>query len=1188
MFQTQDGFIWIGTQTGLQRYDGKRFVTYLDDVHDTTALHSAWINTILEDSRKRLWIGTEEAPYILDRATNRFYNFNLHLKKGQDKASGVWQFLEDKQGTIWLAAHNAYYRFNEAEQCFESVNNLLAMANNTWPSGMALDKQGNVWFATTGGLKKLVVKTNTVFDKNHNPEHDAVLDIKGPTASILFDDQGNTWVSSGYERMLYRCTANKLKTYLFDRGDYPASNLMISKAYVGGLFKSSTGVVIVPLLSVGLALYDQVADSFSIIKFNNNIPYCLHQSSISDIGVMEDKEKNLWISTDFGLNILSLNANYFTNYKPQTNKQGAATSNREVSDFLETSNGDIYVSNYFVDGGITRYDKNLIFKEHYAFADPSIKYEGIDHIWNLFMDTDGVIWAPTQPGNILKLDTRTNKLSMVDDSLLHGCINDIQKDADNNIWIAHWNKGLIKIDALTKKPTRYNQFNQPTITSLRRVMCFLQDKEKIWVGTIQNGLQLFDKKTGTFIASFVMDERNSTSITSNNVIGIVAYNEDTLLLATQGGVNIFDKKSRTFTAISSKDGLPNNLVQGIVLDDEKNLWVALAGGFSKINIRDGSINNYDASDGIIDNRFNKKFYRLHDGRLMIGASDGFLVFNPHVLNTAAEPADVTITSFKLLNKPMVIDSLLHSSQPITLSYQENNFQIEFASLQFFSSNKTKYYYQLEGIDKNWIEAGAEQSVNYNQLPPGKYIFKVKCANRYGNFSRHVTSFAIHIIPPFYKRWWFYFILSLFLCILLYSIVKWRERNIKTSEANKTKLQQLTAEKYKIQFESEQISNFFTSSLLNKNDVDDVLWDVAKNLIGKLGFVDCVIYLWNADKTALIQKAGYGQKGSIEELQKQQFDVVPGQGVVGAVAQSGEPLIIADTSLDSRYRVDDMERLSEICVPIKYNEQLIGVIDSEHHEKNFFTRQHLQVLTTIATFVGSKIKSIEAEQHLRHQRAELADINQQLVEVQLAALRSQMNPHFIFNALNSIKKFVIANEPINAEKYLGKFSKLIRSILDNSQSGMVTIEKELQLLRLYLDLEQLRFGSKLTYSIEVDEAIDTFDIRIPSMIVQPFVENAMLHGIMHREDHGRLAVRFVMCKDWLEITIEDNGVGRAKSMEYKSDNGEGHRSIGIEVTTKRLQALKKNAETPAGVRFVDLVAQDGSAAGTQVIISAPIY
>jgi len=151
-----------------------------------------------------------------------------------------------------------------------------------------------------------------------------------------------------------------------------------------------------------------------------------------------------------------------------------------------------------------------------------------------------------------------------------------------------------------------------------------------------------------------------------------------------------------------------------------------------------------------------------------------------------------------------------------------------------------------------------------------------------------------------------------------------------------------------------------------------------------------------------------------------------------------------------------------------------------------------------------------------------------------------------------------------------------------------VEKELQLLKLYLDLEQLRFGTKLKYSITVSENIQPGDIDIPSMIVQPFVENAMLHGIMHREDGGTVDIHFVLHNDWLEITIEDNGVGRAKSAAYKSEQTEPHQSIGIQVATKRLKALKKNDDTPAGINIIDLTDDSGEGCGTKVVIAIPVY
>ena len=1188
--QDKQGYWWIGTQIGLQRYDGKRFKTYLADVKNADALQSDWISALFEDSKQRLWIGTSvNGAAIFNRNTGKFYNFNLNVKAGNKKINGIWQILEDKLGGIWVAGYNGYYKYNETNRQLESVDSLLQMGK-TYPSSIGMDAAGDLWFCTTGGLKKLELKTGRLFDRNNNPQELSVFKIDKAVSTINFDNRGNSWISTGYDYYLYRYRqqGNQLFAYTFDKPGYEGTNNLLEKEAMGAAFYCSNGQLLLPLYSRGLATYNYAADSFAFIRGDNMNPYGLHLdiTTYSSLVIEEDAEKNLWIGTDEGINITNLDNPLFTHYGSRTHNSKQVPG-EEVSELIQTPDGDIYAGYYVANGGVRRFDKNFHFKEAYIYETGGPDDVLYNQLWALFRDTDGLIWAPTQGGKILQINSANRELKLYSDTALFGSLNQLELDNENNTWIAHDSRGLIKIEAGTKKISRYRQFKNADPTSRRRVYCFLQDKDKIWVGTGASGLQLFDKPSGTFTEAYQANDKDPRSISNNTITGIIAYNEDTLVVATQSGINIFNKRTKVFTNISSKDGLPNNLTQAIILDDRKYLWAAFAGGLSKIDLRSLRIINYDENDGIINNQFNHRFLKLSDARLAIGASKGFLVFDPATITRTVVPPDVTITGFKVFGKPLIIDSLISNKIPVELSHTDNSFEIEFASLQFSTANRTKYFYQLEGVDKEWITANEDGTVNYNKLPPGNYIFRVKCENREGVSGKNITSFSIHIIPPFYQTVWFLAIFAAGAVISLYAFMKWREKNIRALESGKTKLQQLTAEKYKTQFESEQISSFFSTSLLNKNDVDDVLWDVAKNLISKLGFVDCMIYLWNADKTLLIQKAGYGPKGSIEELENKHFDVLPGQGIVGTVAATGQALIIADTTTDDRYRVDDAPRLSEICVPIKYNEQLLGIIDCEHHEKNFFTNQHLQLLTTIATLVAGKIKSIEAEQRLRHQRAELADINQQLAEVQLAALRSQMNPHFIFNALNSIKKFVIANEPENAEKYLGKFSKLIRSILDNSQRGMVTVEKELQLLKLYLDLEQLRFGSKLQYDIEVDENINALDMEIPSMIVQPFVENAMLHGIMHKEDGGKVSIKFVYHEDWLEITIEDNGVGRKRSGEYKSENGEAHHSVGISIATKRLQALKKNDDTPAGIRIVDLEDASGNGTGTKVIISIPV-
>lgn len=453
---------------------------------------------------------------------------------------------------------------------------------------------------------------------------------------------------------------------------------------------------------------------------------------------------------------------------------------------------------------------------------------------------------------------------------------------------------------------------------------------------------------------------------------------------------------------------------------------------------------------------------------------------------------------------------------------------------------------------------------------------------------HLPIFFLKIYSslPFWKTNVFLIIIVLIVLYVFYRVIKLREKNIRETEATKIELEKLKAENYKSMLEMEQINNFFSTSLLLKNDVDDILWEVTKNLIAKLDFEDCLIYMWNENKTKMVQRAGFGVKDTRELLAKFPCDLSPGQGIVGTVAQTGKAIIVYDTSKDPRYLAEGYSGQSEITVPIKNEEEVMGVIDSEHSQIGFFNEKHLQSISIIANLMAAKIKSIEAERQLRKQKAELDSVSKQLTEVQLAALRSQMNPHFIFNALNSIKKFVVCNDAENADKYLGKFSKLIRSILNNSRSGTISIQKEIEMLTLYLGLEKLRFGEKLNFQIHADSSLLEGNVLLPTMIVQPFVENAILHGIMHKETNGEILITFKELEKNIEINIKDNGVGRKMSTELRSDIKEVNSSLGINITTERLIALKADPETPTGIEITDLENPDGTGAGTLVKVLVP--
>jgi two-component system LytT family sensor kinase len=384
--------------------------------------------------------------------------------------------------------------------------------------------------------------------------------------------------------------------------------------------------------------------------------------------------------------------------------------------------------------------------------------------------------------------------------------------------------------------------------------------------------------------------------------------------------------------------------------------------------------------------------------------------------------------------------------------------------------------------------------------------------------------------------------------------------------------------YKQQLETEQVTSFFTSTIHQHDNTGDMLWDVTRNLIGKLGFEDCMIYLWNENKTILMQKAGYGIKGSMQVKQDKMIYNIP--------RGKGKAMLVNDTTKDNRYfAADDKIRLSELCVPIIYNNAVTGAINTEHSEKNFYTERHVQVLTTIASLLAEKIQKIEAQQLTREKELEVLKLYKDLAESQLMALRAQMNPHFIFNAMNSIQQFTLKGDIDNANLYISKFSTLLRKVLHSSQQNYITLEEEMEQLNLYLDIEKLRLGNEFSYSVKAGEEIETDALKIPGMLVQPFVENALKHGLAPKEGPKKLTVDFsLLADDKLQVVITDNGIGRKKAQELKLQQEKmlPYESKGIRLVEERLKLLGgKRAENI--IRFEDLYDKEGRATGTSLTL-----
>nr|WP_298995973.1 sensor histidine kinase [uncultured Allomuricauda sp.] len=331
---------------------------------------------------------------------------------------------------------------------------------------------------------------------------------------------------------------------------------------------------------------------------------------------------------------------------------------------------------------------------------------------------------------------------------------------------------------------------------------------------------------------------------------------------------------------------------------------------------------------------------------------------------------------------------------------------------------------------------------------------------------------------------------------------------------------------------EDILVYFSKSLMGKENEEDILWDLAKNCISKLGFVDCVIYLVDEKNNLLVQKSAYGPKNPKDQKLHNPVKIPLGKGITGTVALTGVPEIVSDTSIDSRYIVDDATRLSEICVPVSYEKVIYGVIDCEHPEKFFFKEQHLKMLSVVASICAIKIKSVRANAALIEKHQNLLKVKEEMVELKLKALNSQLHPHFVFNVINAIQYFVTSENKKSALDNLSLFSKLLRFNLKHLELDTVSLKDEIEMLDWYLKLQKLRYDNQFEYEIYVDEESKKHNAIIPASITLTLFENLIEFAMYNQHKNEKLNVAFTVSESYVYLKIQYIHDAIISAVEYK--------------------------------------------------------
>jgi len=786
------GFMWFGTQDGLNRYDGYEFIVYKNVVTDPYSISNNFIKSIIEDSRGNLWIATWGGGLNrFDREKSRFIRYR---HDPQNAASLPDDFIdcitEDTAGNLWLGSYRAgLFRLNPRTGTvlsygYRPADN--ASLSDNFVTTILEDSRHRLWVGTNqGGLNLLDTKTGRFTRFQHNGQDKGSLAFN--TVTSLYEDPGHRlWIGT--------------------RG--------------GGL----------DLLEPGGGFRHFKHDPQNPSSLGRDVIFCL----------AGDGENNVWVGTENGgVSILNLRSLSFTNYL-HDDIDGSSLSNNSIYSIFRDAQNNIWVGTY--SGGVNLYNKDASrFSCYTHTTDPNTL--GNNSVLNLCESADSSIWIGTDGGGVDRFDPKKGVFTHFTHvpgnpgSICGNYVTCVQEVQDNNLWIGACMDGITvynipkktfthikhkagdpssisgdNISAMTLDKDkalwvgtfgdglnvydrekgsfiqyRHDSMNRNTISSDRVLCLFGDSKGRLWIGTHDMGLDLFDKSTGKF-THFVHDTgRNSLS--RNRVDCIHEDRRGRIWIGTNSGLDCLDPGTRIFTNYFTGDGLPGDIIFSILEDGKGNLWISTNNGLCRFDPQSGTFTNFSVADGLQSGEFKAhSALKSRSGSMYFGGINGLNEFFPDSIRADAFDPPLAITHFQVFNKevPVARDDKDNSplqveiteTRSITLPYKSSVFSFEFASLNYTTREKKQYQYILEGFDKAWNNIGNRRSTTYTNLDPGKYVFKVRGLKNDGSWSSRIHSLELVILPPFWMTWWFRLLVGAGVAACVVAAWRFRTRSIK--------------------------------------------------------------------------------------------------------------------------------------------------------------------------------------------------------------------------------------------------------------------------------------------------------------------------------------------------------------------------------------------------------------------------
>lgn len=778
ILQDRQGFVWIGTDDGLNRYDGKRF-TQFHRRSDSASLSGNIVTDLFEDRGGRIWIATSDGG--LCRYDHRLpppEQFKQYKPKQASLSTGsavaINAMLQDTSGLIWLGTSgHSVWRFDPRTECFEDI------AKNTKTIlDLCLGNDGQIWAGRQGGGLLKIHPATLKMTEDERYKH---LYAKLPHASItaFFKDSRNAVWFGSWDKVLYRAGTGTEKEAIYQqRGPASYQNdeaLSFAEDWQGWLWIGGK--------EKGLHIYNPQTGRFSNLRYDPSKEGGLADNRINC--VFRDESGRMWLGTNRGICINNPGKQQFV----QQFLPSAAGSALTVFDFFEDEDGTIWMG---TSNGIYLKTKNGIVKHR------TLAYKGRHlHASKFFQDEDGRFYVGTDY-SLFEYNRTDQRLALLPntekDSVMNNIIDSrIVSAVKGNVagrpvlLVSPYGHFLAYYDFEKKRwVSRFDSSNIIRRFNLKDNLVRKLYKAKngtVWMATAKEGLARWTSGSLSRAEFFNHQPQNEASLSGNNVYDMTEDEKGNLWVSTYGGgLNYFDVQRKTSRHIEGA----NNLVEGIETDIHGNVWMVGNGHLHRYDPRRKTHTSYYLPDREKTGGVSGRIFKDRSGNMYVAGVGYFISFNPDSLHEASFRPRVYLTDFQIFNKSF---SHLLYNESIELKHNDNYFSIEFAAPDFFSGSPVQYSYKLDGLDTDWVDAGERNYASYPNLAGGRYVFKVRASNTPGVWPSEYASVVITVVPPYWKRPWFFFACVVAVALATYALYRYRINELLKRQAIRNRIAQ---------------------------------------------------------------------------------------------------------------------------------------------------------------------------------------------------------------------------------------------------------------------------------------------------------------------------------------------------------------------------------------------------------------